>query len=258
MMNDLQGLHILVTRPEPQGAELCRLIAAEGGYPVSFPTIAFAPPPDQETFQESINALGKQDLLIFISPQAVYSSIASIRKTWPQFPESVQFAAVGAGTAKALRDAGYNVTLQPESEWSSQGLLEMEELKAVSGKKIAIIRGVGGRELLDVELARRGACILPVIAYERTLPKIDVDPCLNLLEKRIIDIIICTSYEGVRNLKILLGEAGWPYIKDIPVIVMSERIKSLAHNLGFQTIWVTPNPSMAAILDVCRNRNDHR
>lgn len=253
-MNNLHNLCILVTRPEPQGRELCKLITDQGGQAVSFPTIAFAPPPDLQAFQQAIMALGEQDWLIFISPQAVYSSMIHIRNAWPQLPSTVKLAAVGAGTAKALRAAGYTVTAQPTTEWNSEALLDLPEFQSIAGKKIAIIRGVGGRELIDKQLAERGAHILTVLAYERVLPAIDVSNCLNLLKQNIIDMVVCTSYEGVRNLKILLGEAGWFYIKDIPLIVMSERIKTLAHDLGFQTIWVTRNASQTAILDLMAER----
>lgn len=245
-MTNLQNLHILVTRPEPQGEELCRLINAHGGEAISFPTIAFVP----KDFHHTLPLLGEQDWLIFISPQAVYSSIPQIRKAWPQLPETVKFAAVGAGTARVLQQAGYNVSIHPEADWSSVGVLALSEFRSVSGKKIAIVRGVGGREILDKTLAERGADILPVITYERVLPDVDVTECVELLEKGIINIIVCTSYDGVKNLKILLGEKGWPYLQEIPVIVMSERIKSLAHDLGFRRIWVTRNASQEAILDL--------
>lgn len=258
-MNTLHNLHILVTRPQPQGEELCRLVKDHGGQATHFPTIDFAPPPDTQAFEQALTKLGEQDWLIFISPQAVYATVAHIRRLWPYFPESVKFAAVGAGTAKALNEAGYNVAIHPESNWSSEGILDLPEFHSVAEKKIAIIRGVGGREMLDKYLAERGAHLLPVIAYERILPEVDINPCLALLKQGTIDIIVCTSYEGVRNLKILLGEAGWPYIKNIPLIVMSERIKLLAHDLGFGKIWVTRNASQAAVLEIMvekGNRDD--
>lgn len=255
-MNHLQNLTILVTRPEPQGDALCRLISAHGGRAISFPTIAFAPPPDPDAFQRALSLLDEQDWLIFISPQAVYASIPHIRKTWPQLPETVKFAAVGAGTARALQEAGYNIAVHPDTDWSSAGVLDLPEFRLVSGKKIAIIRGAGGREILDKTLAERGAHILPVLAYERVLPDVDVNQYLELFKKGTINRIVCTSYEGVRNLKILLGETGWPYLQTVPVIVVSERIKSLAHDLGFRRIWVTRNASQEAVLEVMAERRN--
>lgn len=255
-MNQLANLHILVTRPEPQGRALCLQIEERGGRALSFPTIAFAPPPDMHAFQEAIAKLGQQDWLIFISPQAVSASLVAMRSQWPVFPSTLRLAAVGAGTAKALQAAGYNVTVCPRDEWSSEALLDLPDFQSVVGKHIAIIRGVGGRELIDRTLAERGAHVLPVMAYQRVLPPSDTSKILPLLEQKKINIIICTSFEGVRNLTLLLGDSAWPYLKELPLIVMSERIKVLAHDLGFQTIWVTPKASSEAILDVIVQRKD--
>lgn len=254
-MNDLQDLHILVTRPEPQGQELCRQIIARGGQAINFPVIAFSPPPDLCAFTSGIAALGDQDWLIFISPQSVHASAAEITRVWPRLPDRVKIVATGAGTAKALRDAGLKVTACPHADWSSEGILAMPEFQSVGGQKIAVLRGQGGRELIDQALAARGARIMTIIAYERVLPRTDVSPVLALLRENRIDVTVCTSFEGARNLKTLLGEAGWPFIRKIPLIVMSERIKSLAQDLGFQTIWVTRNASQAAILERCRKKD---
>ncbi|MBX3708511.1 MAG: uroporphyrinogen-III synthase [Gammaproteobacteria bacterium] len=258
-MNNLCGLHILVTRPAPQGLELCQLITAHGGHAINFPTIAFAPPPDPVAFQKTVNVLGEQEWLIFISPQAVYSSVLHIRKAWPIFPYWVKFAAVGAGTAKALHEAGYDVSVHPLTEWNSEGLLDLPEFQpiTIAEKKIAIIRGVGGREWLDKVLAERGAHVLPVIAYERTLPQVDVNECAASFVDHKIDVIVCASNDGIRNLKLLLGERIWPLISVIPLVVLSQRMKMLAQDLGFQRIWVTRNASQIAILEaMVENRTE--
>lgn len=251
-MNDLKDLCFLVTRPEPQGRELCGEITSRGGSAVSFPVIAFSPPPDHSAYLQCIAALGHQDWLIFISPQSVYSTTEAMTKAWPRLPERVNIAAIGAGTAKALNQAGLHVDIHPHSDWSSDGILALPAFQSVKGQKIAVLRGAGGRELVDQALSDRGAKVMTVIAYERVLPDVDTRPVLDLLRKNKIDVIICTSFEGVKNLKTLLGEDGWLFIRKIPLVVMSERIKSLAHDLGFQTIWVTRNASQTAILDKCK------
>lgn len=252
-MTDLQNEMVLVTRPEPQATLLCEQIVALGAKAFAFPTIAFAPPPNEKKFHQEIMLLDEQEYLIFISPQAVAASINAIKQAWPQLPSHLKIAAVGAGTARALTNAGLSVDLQPNSEWSSQGLLDLPEFQKIENRKIAIIRGVGGRELLDTMLAERGAQVLPIIAYERVLPVIDNRDCLSLLQQGKITIIVCTSFESVSNLKILLGDA-WPHVLHLPLIVMSERVKLLAQGLGFQTIWVTPEASQAAILDLIVHR----
>jgi uroporphyrinogen-III synthase len=250
----MSNLHILVTRPEPQAAELCTLIREQGDQATSFPTIEFAPPSDLEAFHTAMQTLDQQDWLIFISPQAVRVSIPYL----PVLPPNVQIAAVGSGTAKALHAAHYPQVLHPAAEWHSEGLLDLPAFQSVQNKKIAIIRGAGGREFIDQQLAERGAQITIIIAYERILPVCDVQPYLNLLRQRAIDSIVCTSFEGVRNLKILIGETAWPELQTIPVSVMSGRVEMRARQLGCQTIWVTQQASQAAILDLLAEKRKGR
>lgn len=256
-MIDLGGLSVLVTRPDPEGSELCEMIENHGGYAYHLPTIDIAPPSDMTAFSEAIKKLGEVEWLIFISPQSVYASVPAIRRAWPEFPEQVKFASVGPGTAKALHQAGYLVAIHPSTEWNSEGLLNLPVFNEVKGKKIAIIRGEGGREKIDQVLSKRGAKLLQVIAYRRILPKVHVKEPLQLCQQGKIDVIISTSFESVKNLKILLGNEGWPYIQKIPLLVISERIKGLAHDLGFKTIWVTHKACHQAILKtLAQNRKE--
>lgn len=242
----LRGMRVLVTRPSPQGEKLCEQIQAQGGEATHFPTIAFAPPPDQAAYESALQQLGEQSWLIFISPQAVYASVPELRRHWPVFPEKTKFAAIGAGTSAALREAGYRVAVQPAQEWTSEGFLALPAFQAIEGEKIAVIRGEGGRELIDKTLKERGAVLLPVIAYRRVLPAVRLD----LTQYTQFDTIVCTSADTLLNLKALAGEAGWPLIRDARVIVMSNRVKLIAQEAGFGQICVTQSASNDAIIDL--------
>lgn len=248
-MNTLQGRHVLVTRPSDPGRLLCDLIREKGGEALLLPTIEFAPPPDEAAFRAGIAAIGEQDWVIFVSQQAVRASVSAIRAAWPVLPAKTQFAAVGAITAAALHDAGYHA-LYPEHDWSSEALVAMPALQNLLDKKVAIVRGEGGRDILETELAARGALITSIVAYERALPALPPGMVLKSIVNAHIDAIVCASFESVRNLKTLVGDAGWPHIENVPLIVVSERIKTLAQALGFQTIWVANNASHQAIIDV--------
>lgn len=252
---ELEDLNIMVTRPGHAGEELCHEIKTEGGQTTLFPTIAFGPPPDAKAFQQSINKLGDCDWVIFISPQAVVSSVPAIRKAWPQLPPKVKFAAVGASTAAALRDAGYEA-LHPKDEWGSEGLLEMEPFQEMDGERVAIVRGEGGRDVLELIFTERGARVMHVVAYHRTLPQVDVSEYVHLLRQHRIDAIVATSFEGVQNLKTLIGADGWPFLKEVPLIVASLRIKSLTRELGFKTIWVADNASHDAIINTLVDKKE--
>ena len=245
----LANYSVLVTRPAPAGLQLCNMIEAQGGHAIHFPTLAFAPS-DPARFEAAVSQLGEQNWLIFISPQAVYASVPTIRRTWPQFPPQVKFAAVGKGTANALQEAGYHVSVYPKDKWDSESLLALPEFQTIAAQKIAIIRGEGGRELLDKQLAERGAQVLQVLAYQRVMPNTDAAPILQLLKQHQLNAIVCGSFESVKHLKMMLGDAAWLDLKRLPLLVVSERIKMLAEDLGFQTIWVAENPSHEAVIEL--------
>jgi uroporphyrinogen-III synthase len=242
---NLNNLCVLVTRPKPQGETLCEKIRAAGGVPVYFPVMEIIPPDDVSLFKKQIDALDQFDYLIFISPQAVMQSAAEIHARWPKFPARVKVAAIGAGTAAALKAVQIPVTTFPAHNWRSEGLLELPEFQEIKNKNIAIICGKGGRELLEETLAHRGAKIISIIAYQRNLPRTNETECANLFKKHSIDIIICTSNECVQNLLIMVGE----HIMNVPIIVVSERIAAFARKSGFKKVILAENASHESIME---------
>jgi uroporphyrinogen-III synthase len=255
-MNDAnQHKHILVTQPGERGLLLCQLIVRTGRRAMHFPTIAFAPPRDLHAFKLSLFSLQEQEWAIFVSKQAVFATLSMMRELNLSFPETLKLAAVGGVTAKVLQQVSGRDVLYPKDNWHTEGLLALPSFQAVDDKKIAIIRGEGGLLLLDKTLAKRSAKVSPVIAYRRTLPTIDVKPCLDAIQRGCIQAIICLSFEAVCNLQTLLNVENQSrnplqLLNKIPLIVASERIKSLARNLGFQTICVARNGSEEALFEV--------
>lgn len=251
MINNLAGLRILVTRPSPQGEILCAHIREQGGEALHLPTIAIAPPADLAALDAAIAELAHQDWLIFVSPQAVYASIVSIRQAWPHLPPHVQIAAIGAGTASALQEAGYHASaVPPPHAWHSEGLLALPAFATVANKKITLITGANGSDTLQTALTARGAHLTTAIAYERCLPRnIDIAPFQAQFQQNAIDVVIATSFTSINNLQLLLGNEITPLLHRVPLLAISERIKDLARDMGFQTIWVSRNASHQAILD---------
>lgn len=241
---------VMVTRPAPQGEHLCRLIQAHGGRAIHFPTIAFVPPPDPAACHLAIAAFDRLTWLVFISPHSVDAAVPMIREQWPRLPSGLKIAAVGEGTARVLENYDCHIDLIP-AQWNSEGLLAAPEFQAeaLKGKGVAVIRGEGGRELIDKILAERGAHVLPVIAYQRIQPDVEAGRYLDMLKQHTIDIIVCASFESVSNLKSIFGVAGWQYLRNVPLLVVSERIRKLAGDLGFQTIFVSRDASDEAVLE---------
>lgn len=248
----LHNLRVLVTRPKPQGEELCQEIRSAGGIPVYFPVIEIKPPQDSDALQEQIKQIDQFDWIIFVSPQAVMQSLPFIRDHWPVLPVTVKIATIGSRTAMLLEKAGISVAAVPPQDWRSEGLLRLSEFQQVDHKKIAVFCAAGGRDLLVDTLRQRGAIVTLVMAYQRCLPVIDASETIQLIHSRAIDVIISTSHESLRNMIALLGQENVSYLMNLPLIVVSERIAMYARELGFNQVMLAENASHPCILAALR------
>ena len=161
-MARLTGIGVLVTRPEHQAHHLCQLIEAEGGAPVRYPALVIRPRTDRAAVRAAIGPADRYDLVIFVSANAV--------RFGADFLESrrdLRLATIGQVTAAALNAAGYRVSLMPAEGADTESLLAMPQLANMSGQRVLIMRGVGGRELLADVLAERGALIQLAEVYTR-------------------------------------------------------------------------------------------
>lgn len=232
----LDGLKVLVTRPEQQAQSLCDSITAAGGIAIALPVLDIVP---ILAWDESELGLAEQDMIIFISRNAVIHFMTGLQIS---LSDNVQLIAVGSGSAATMRDHGLRVDLQPPSPGGSESLLAMPELNKVQDKKVLIVRGEGGRELLADTLLARGANIDYLEVYRRGLPsrsKIEID------QAKTADCIVITSVAGLDNLCQLID------IDELTpkrLIVMSERIRQYALNLGFQQCVVVADASDAGVM----------
>jgi len=227
----LAGLKIAVTRPRDQAVRLARRIEEAGGIPLLFPLLEIAPVADQAALQEQISRLAQFDLAIFISPNAVQYGMAAIRSEGA-LPPSLRIAAVGQGSAKALRDLGIAEIIAPLENFDSEGLLALPELKNVSGRRVLIFRGDGGRELLGDTLRARGATVEYAACYRRSRPQQDVAALLAAAP----DAITVTSSEALEYLWQMLGAARREDIGGLPLFVPHPRIAELAQRQGWRHV----------------------
>jgi uroporphyrinogen-III synthase len=158
----LTGIGVLVTRPEHQAHHLCQLIEAEGGAPVRYPALVIKPRPDRAAVRAATGPADRYDLIIFISANSVRYGADFLDQR-----RDVPLAAVGQPTAAALNAAGYRVSVMPAEGASSEALLAMPQLAHMSGQRVLIVRGSGGRELLAEALAARGATVQYAEVYTR-------------------------------------------------------------------------------------------
>ncbi len=245
----LDGIGVLVTRPAHQAASLSRAIESLGGTVYPFPVMEIVPPDNIEPARALFRDLSDFDTAIFISANAARIGVELMLEEGV-IPHSLQFAAVGHATARTLEKLGYPAEILPTERFDSEGLLATPELQNVDGSEIVIVRGEGGRELLAETLRRRGASVTYAEIYRRIVPDSDPAPILEGWRGGGIDAAVVTSNQSLKNLMQMVGEAGRPYLLKTPLIVISERTREVAMELGFhhKAILAQP-PSDAAILD---------
>ena len=112
----LGGLRVLVTRGREQAGELCARLAAAGAVPVAVPLIGIAPLEDTRDLDAAIERLASYHWLVFASANGVkffMKRLEAMRMGKPWTPGAPRVAAVGPGTAEALRRHGISVDLVP-------------------------------------------------------------------------------------------------------------------------------------------------
>ncbi|MFH2140748.1 MAG: uroporphyrinogen-III synthase [Pseudomonadota bacterium] len=224
----LAGLTIVVTRPRDQAHGLAASLQALGADPLMLPLLEIAPAPDQAALQAFVQRAAGYQLLIFISPNAVSYGMAALHC----IPAGVRVAAVGQGTAKALRKHQAEQVIVPDERFDSEGLLALPELQQVKGWRIAILRGDGGRELLGETLASRGAQVEYVTCYQRRKAELDAEVWLAAQP----DVITVTSSEALAHLWQGLGETAATLARSATLFVAHPRIAEIAQSQGWRQV----------------------
>ena len=247
-MRPLAGRTIVVTRPREQAAPLCEGIAALGGRAVAFPLLEIVELPDQPELLAALAALDSAALAIFISPNAVAFGLrrALAERAWPT---GLAVAAVGQGTARALRERGLAQVVVPPSGFDSEALLACPELSAaaLAGRTVILFKGEGGRDLLASTLAERGATVLPAPCYRRLPPAGDLAALRKLADAGQLDGLVVSSSEAVRHLEALLASRDRKLLERCVIFCPHPRIATAAGAVGARKVCLT-SPGDAGIL----------
>ena len=136
-------------------------------------------------------------------------------------------AAIGPATARALNQAGYRVSVSPDAGFDSESLLSHPQLVSVAGHRMLLVKGQGGRELLEQELTRRGASVTLAEVYRRECPAPTAGQLAALearFERREIQVITATSAEIGHNLLAIASPALRRHFDAVHWVVPGARV----------------------------------
>jgi uroporphyrinogen III methyltransferase/synthase len=204
-MNPLAGKRVLVTRPRAQAADLCEKLSALEMQPILFPTIEVVPPEDDTALDEAVAQVGRFDWVIFTSVNGVHAFMERLRAAGRETRDfdGVRVAAIGPATAQALAMCAVQPQVIPD-EYVAERI--PDALGEVQGQRILLPRAKIAREVLAVELRRRGAVVHEVAAYDTRAARPSPQDWAEL--RRGVDVVTFTSSSTVRELVGLL--AGEP------------------------------------------------
>jgi uroporphyrinogen-III synthase len=252
-------MKVLVTRPAAQAAEWVAQLVAAGIAAEALPLIGIAGAADAGAVAAAWQALERQALVVFVSPNAVEQFFAA-RPPDTSWPAAVRAASPGPGTSAALRAHGVAAAriVEPAADapqFDSEALWARLDHDDWHGAAVTIVRGDGGRDWLAGTLRARGATVLHVAAYRRVAPALDAEAsaCLEqALAEPAQHLWFFSSSEAVEH---LVGLDPATRRRAASALATHPRIAATAREAGFARVHdcrPTPAAVIACIQSIAR------
>lgn len=240
---------VVITRPRAQAEGLAQAVAALGRTPVLLPLLEIAPLADESALRAVLADLDRFALVAFVSPNAIDAALPHLQDRLAAWPRQVALAVLGEGSRAALARHGLteaNATilgpLDPTRS-DSENLLQSLDLAALKGKRVLIVRGETGRELMAEGFRAAGAEVHVVPAYRRSVPALTPELAATLRDLLLApNDWLLTSSEALRGLFDLLALVDPSLVAKMQqqhVIVPHARIAETAAALGLAHVTLT-------------------
>lgn len=153
---DLEGLRVVITRPEGRGADFAQALHAAGAQPILLPTVRIQAIGRVPGLEQAVRGLERYRWAIFTSANGVelfwdwlgrYEMDGSAMR-------GLRVAAIGPATADALRERDVEPDFVPQA-YVGEALAE--GLPQVAGQRVLLARAAGSRPTLPQMLEQRGA-----------------------------------------------------------------------------------------------------
>lgn len=248
------SLVVIVTRPAAAGERLHRKLLGLGWDAVWCPAFDIGPPPDEPRARAVLQQLGRFDLVVFVSPNAVHATVSLMDTAWPS---KLPIGAVGEATAAALVA---ELALSPEvpviaptgeasgseafwSEWTRAGR---------DARRVLILRAQHGREWLGERFSDAGAEVEVLPVYTRAERGLD-SAALAVLQRSMagdgLPVTVFSSSEAVdaldRQLSAQEGATRW--LREGTTLATHERIRDRLLDVGYRRVELTAPDDEALI-----------
>jgi len=201
MRQPLFGKTVVSTRDAAGNAEFAEKIAARGGHPVEYATIAIQPLTDRTEFVQTLAHLADYDWLIFTSPNGVrvfFDVLNTLGKDARVFA-STKLATLGAKTGAALSGRGIRPDFVPTVFTGRELGAQLAAFTNLHDKKVLLLRSaLATNDLADV-LQEAGADVHDVPLYTAVPHVADADALQEEIQNGRIHWVTFASPSAVRN-----------------------------------------------------------
>jgi uroporphyrinogen-III synthase len=186
---------------------------------------------------QRLDRASRPDTAVVTSRAAVEDGVRVWGRARGPFPPSLQFWAVGPGTAEALRRAGIRRVYRPPTVGGSA---VVASLRRTPSRRVVYFRSDVAGPGLARALRRQGHRVVDLVVYRLESP-----PRLSTRARRGLfraDLLVVTSPSGLMGLQSRLGRGALSRLaRSAHLVVLGARSRKAALDLGFRNTSVAPS-----------------
>lgn len=244
------GWYVISLRPRGGHESLRQAAAAHGAKLIALSPWRLEPRVDAEV-REALRQAIAAPCVLFTSPTAVRAAAGLL--PLQRHDAAQAWLAVGAGTARALREAGIDAVQAP-TRMDAEGLLALPALQQVRGIQVGLVTAPDGREFLPPALQQRGAEVLRADVYARVPVTLGAAALRRLRALDLPAALVLSSGGALEQVLSALPQDLRERLRTLPVVAASTRLRELARARGFSDVVVAPGPLPAQLLAAISHR----
>ena len=233
---------VVVTRSVEDVDRLAERLTSDGHLPVKLPLLAIEP------LQSSVDI----DNLPRTTTAIIYTSVNAVRHGFEAISRAITndvlvTIAVGAKTRDALGKKG--VSAESPAREDSEGVVDLLASLDQSPAQVVLVKGQGGRDLIETRLDRLGIHLTIIECYRRVWPDVPEANFLAAVSTESPSIIHVASGETLTRLTDLCWAHGVDALDAHTLVVPSQRVADQARELGWQSRIVADGAGDEALLE---------
>ena len=251
----LHGMQVVVTRARVQASGTAAALSALGAEVVELPSIRIVPRLESPQVRDAVQGIHAYALVCLTSPNGVRLLFDALEAAGRDVRAlaNATVAAIGPGTAAALREHGIRADVVPERS-IAEALVEALRDFDVTGRPVLVARAAEARDVLPDALRERGAKVDVVALYETVAE--EPDPAA-LEAAREADYVTFTSSSTVRNFAEAVGGEFPPTARIVSIgPVTSEAVREAGVEVHVEATKHDPDGLVDALLADAATRRE--